>query len=169
MPFKSKKQRRWMWANEPEMAKKWSDEEKQAKRKEGKTLKITKSKLRQIIQEELGSLNEQPAGPAREFYSAKMGMLNQLMKNLGEAHTALDAVAELAQSLSAHEQSAAAEDGEFMKDILKLASDAANLRDNKIDPTMREIDGELDAVQAMVSMGSGPEDERRYQRRSIRK
>jgi len=159
MPFKSKKQRRWMWANEPEMAKKWSDEEKQAKRKEGKTLKITKSKLRQIIQEELGSLNEQPAGPAREFYSAKMGMLNQLMKNLGEAHTALDAVAELAQSLSAHEQSAAAEDEEFMEHMLELASDAANLRDNKIDPTMRDIKGELDAVQAMVSMGSGPEDE----------
>ena len=59
MPFKSEKQRRWMWANEPEMAKKWSDEEKQAKRKEGKTLKITKSKLRQIIQEELKLLNEQ--------------------------------------------------------------------------------------------------------------
>ena len=58
MPFKSKKQRRWMWANEPEMAKKWSDEEKQANRKEGRTLKITKSKLRQIIQEELSSLSE---------------------------------------------------------------------------------------------------------------
>jgi hypothetical protein len=24
MPFKSEKQRRWMWANEPEMAKEWS-------------------------------------------------------------------------------------------------------------------------------------------------
>jgi len=47
-----------MWANEPEMAKKWSVEEKEAKRKKGKTLKITKSKLRQIIQEELGSLFE---------------------------------------------------------------------------------------------------------------
>ena len=23
MPFKSEKQRKWMWANEPEMAKKW--------------------------------------------------------------------------------------------------------------------------------------------------
>ena len=159
MPFKSEKQRRWMWANEPEMAKKWSDEEKQAKRKEGKTLKITKSKLRQIIQEELGLLNEQPAGPAREFYSDKMGFLNQLMDNLDEAHTALDSVAELAQSLSAHEQSAAAEDEEFMEHMLELASDAANLRDNKIDPTMRDIKGELDAVQAMVSMGSGPEDE----------
>jgi hypothetical protein len=28
MPFKSEKQRKWMWANEPEMAKKWEDEEK---------------------------------------------------------------------------------------------------------------------------------------------
>lgn len=28
MPFKSEKQKRWMWANEPEMAQKWADEEK---------------------------------------------------------------------------------------------------------------------------------------------
>jgi hypothetical protein len=28
MPFKSEKQRRWMWANEPEMAAKWEEEEK---------------------------------------------------------------------------------------------------------------------------------------------
>jgi hypothetical protein len=27
MPFKSEKQRRWMYANEPEMAKRWSEEE----------------------------------------------------------------------------------------------------------------------------------------------
>lgn len=25
MPFKSEKQRKWMWANKPELAKKWSD------------------------------------------------------------------------------------------------------------------------------------------------
>ena len=30
MPFKSKKQRKWMYANEPKMAKRWSDEEKKA-------------------------------------------------------------------------------------------------------------------------------------------
>jgi|1_EtaG_2_1085319.scaffolds.fasta_scaffold32282_4 hypothetical protein len=30
MPFKSEKQRKWMWANEPEMAKKWEDEEDEA-------------------------------------------------------------------------------------------------------------------------------------------
>ena len=29
MPFKSEKQRRWMWANDPEMAQKWTDEEKE--------------------------------------------------------------------------------------------------------------------------------------------
>ncbi len=28
MPFKSEKQRKWMWANNPEMAQKWEDEEK---------------------------------------------------------------------------------------------------------------------------------------------
>jgi hypothetical protein len=27
MPFKSEKQRKWMWANDPEMAKKWEEEE----------------------------------------------------------------------------------------------------------------------------------------------
>ena len=30
MPFKSEKQRKWMWANEPEMAEKWEDEEDEA-------------------------------------------------------------------------------------------------------------------------------------------
>jgi hypothetical protein len=28
MPFKSEKQRRWMWAVKPQMAKKWSEEDK---------------------------------------------------------------------------------------------------------------------------------------------
>lgn len=32
MPFKSEKQRRWMWANEPEMAKRWSKEENNVKK-----------------------------------------------------------------------------------------------------------------------------------------
>ena len=29
MPFKSEKQRKWMWANDPEMAKKWEEEEEE--------------------------------------------------------------------------------------------------------------------------------------------
>lgn len=37
MPFKSEKQKRWMYANKPEMAKKWSAEEKKRK-----SLKIKK-------------------------------------------------------------------------------------------------------------------------------
>lgn len=36
MPFKSEKQRRWMWANKPELARKWAKEEKQKKRKKKK-------------------------------------------------------------------------------------------------------------------------------------
>lgn len=36
MPFKSEKQRRWMWANKPELARKWTKEEKQKKKKKKK-------------------------------------------------------------------------------------------------------------------------------------
>ena len=32
MPFKSKKQKKWMYANKPEMAKRWSKEEKKIDR-----------------------------------------------------------------------------------------------------------------------------------------
>lgn len=31
MPFKSEKQRRYLWANEPKVAKKWADEAKARK------------------------------------------------------------------------------------------------------------------------------------------
>ena len=37
MPFKSEKQRRWMWANDPEMARKWADKEKDKKAKDKKS------------------------------------------------------------------------------------------------------------------------------------
>ena len=33
MPFKSKKQKAWMYANKPAMAKKWSAEKKRKKKK----------------------------------------------------------------------------------------------------------------------------------------
>jgi|TARA_R100000687_G_scaffold66215_1_gene54925 hypothetical protein len=39
MPFKSKKQRKWMHANKPKMAKKWEKEEAKAKRKKPKRRK----------------------------------------------------------------------------------------------------------------------------------
>ncbi len=50
MPFKSEKQRKWMWANEPEMAEEWAEEED---KKEGKIMKVSKSQLRRIIREAL--------------------------------------------------------------------------------------------------------------------
>ena len=60
MPFKSEKQRRWMWANEPEMAEKWEDEEE---KNEGRRLKITKRQLRRIIRESTyGSYAKQSPG-----------------------------------------------------------------------------------------------------------
>ena len=46
MPFKSDKQRKWMYANEPEMAKKWEKEE------------AIKGKLRNLIKQEIKSINE---------------------------------------------------------------------------------------------------------------
>jgi len=91
MPFKSKKQRRWMWANEPKLASNWSDEEKKAKGKEGKTLKITKSKLRQIIQEELSSLSEQGLSSYRrteaESESENMALVKDVIMLGLEAYT----------------------------------------------------------------------------------
>jgi hypothetical protein len=44
MPFKSKKQRKWMHANKPKMAKKWEKEEAKAKRKRTKRLKPKRRK-----------------------------------------------------------------------------------------------------------------------------
>ena len=49
MPFKSKKQRRWMHANKPAMAKKWEQESTKGKtngRIQGKTGRIARSKAR---------------------------------------------------------------------------------------------------------------------------
>jgi len=46
MPFKSDKQRKWMYANEPEMAKKWEKEE------------AIKGKLRNLIKQEIKSVKE---------------------------------------------------------------------------------------------------------------
>ena len=41
MPFKSEKQRKWMWINNPKMAKKWSQEERKIKR-ENNVSKVNK-------------------------------------------------------------------------------------------------------------------------------
>jgi len=38
VPFKSEKQRRWMWANEPAMARRWEEEEKRGKYKKKKKI-----------------------------------------------------------------------------------------------------------------------------------
>ena len=49
MPFKSEKQRKWMWANEPEMAKKWEKEEKM--KRETKVRKLIRKMVREIMKE----------------------------------------------------------------------------------------------------------------------
>ena len=49
MPFKSEKQRKWMWANDPEMAKKWEKEEK--KMKETKVRQLIRKMVRETMAE----------------------------------------------------------------------------------------------------------------------
>ena len=50
MPFKSEKQRKWMHANEPEMAKEW--EKKKKMKKETKVRKLIRKMVREIMSED---------------------------------------------------------------------------------------------------------------------
>ena len=56
MPFKSEKQRRWMWANKPEMAKKWTKEHGStpvgsSKKKEASTYDVLTNKMKTLLDE----------------------------------------------------------------------------------------------------------------------
>ena len=62
MPFKSEKQRKWMWANNPEMAKKWEEEEESIRKEGRKIMKITKRQLKRIIKEEKRKLLREQTG-----------------------------------------------------------------------------------------------------------
>ena len=53
MPFKSEKQRKWMWANDPEMAEKWEKEEDE--KNEGNIMRITRRQLKRIIKEQISA------------------------------------------------------------------------------------------------------------------
>jgi hypothetical protein len=82
MPFKSEKQRRWMYANEPEMATRWEKEGKRIEEEEiinifwenekdnsskgqlgeKKVMKLTKSQLKRIVKEEKTALLRERMG-----------------------------------------------------------------------------------------------------------
>ena len=47
MPFKSDKQERWMWANKPKMAKKWSKKSKKVKEE------LDEEELEKVVREEI--------------------------------------------------------------------------------------------------------------------
>ena len=53
MPFKSEKQRKWMWANDPDMAKKWEKKEKKMKKEQR-----VKELIKKMVREELAKLKE---------------------------------------------------------------------------------------------------------------
>ena len=53
MPFKSEKQRKWMWANDPKMAAKWEKKEKKMKREQK-----VKELIKKMVREEMAGLDE---------------------------------------------------------------------------------------------------------------
>jgi len=72
MPFKSEKQRKWMWANDPEMAQEWEDEEKlEEEEVESIDLKMSKKDLVEYI-------NFKTKGGVKKF---KMGELVKEQRN----------------------------------------------------------------------------------------
>jgi hypothetical protein len=79
VPFKSDKQRKWMYANEPEMAKKWEKEE------------AIRGKLRNLIKQEVKSVNEMPnfdrgtSGLPRGFIDDYTKIVKKLSKGKGYA------------------------------------------------------------------------------------
>ena len=70
MPFKSEKQRKWMHANEPEMAKKWEKKEKKMKR--------VKELIKKMVREELAEMTE---GKLTESQQVAKTILQQLGGN----------------------------------------------------------------------------------------
>jgi len=77
VPFKSEKQRKWMWANNPEMAKKWEKEEKKMKREQR-----VKELIRKIVREELAERKKLRGGtgPLTPKQSKEVGSLSNYMK-----------------------------------------------------------------------------------------
>ena len=73
MPFKSDKQRKWMWANDPEMAKKWEKEEQ----KEAVQVDVNKVLKNPKIKQLLKRLGIRQA----QSYKAAMKILNYLANN----------------------------------------------------------------------------------------
>jgi len=63
MPFKSEKQRKWMHANDPEMAKKWEEEEKM--KKETKVRQLIKKMVRETMDEDFAG--SYPAHVRKKF------------------------------------------------------------------------------------------------------
>ena len=67
MPFKSEKQRKWMHANDPEMAKKWEKEKKM--KKETKVRSLIKKMVREIMKEGAGGM-----GPAKNVKQSTVSL-----------------------------------------------------------------------------------------------
>ena len=85
MPFKSEKQRKWMYANNPEMAKKWEKKDKKMKREQK-----VKNLIKRMVREELGKLNEFDAKMQKNHF---LNLIKQEIESLkGQIAYAKDAL-----------------------------------------------------------------------------
>mgnify|MGYP003657561184 CR=1 FL=1 len=66
MPFKSEKQRKWMYANDPEMAKKWEKDTPKGKKLPQKKLPQKKSKANEAKQTLVDMIREEIRAYRRE-------------------------------------------------------------------------------------------------------
>ena len=83
MPFKSEKQRRWMHANEPKMAKKWEKKEKKMKETKVKNL------ILKMVREEIDEMNEAGKAASAKLFKQKLCIFSfcvRILRREGEVN-----------------------------------------------------------------------------------
>jgi len=92
MPFASKKQRRWMHKNKPEMAKKWEKEEKIRSFKPKK--KLTKSQLWALknpdLSHPLAGITPKPTNEEADELMSNLPITNKKLKSMGKTRKELN-------------------------------------------------------------------------------
>ena len=90
MPFKSEKQRKWMWANNPEMAKKWEKEEKKMKR-ETKVRSLIRKMVREMMKEGFaGSLKKEDRKKFDKMRRKQSEVLGYKLAGTNDVKTEID-------------------------------------------------------------------------------
>ena len=89
MPFKSEKQRKWMWANDPEMAKKWEKEEKM--KQETKVRKLIRKMVREIMSEDFaGAYSKEKRAKFDKMRRKQSEVLGYTLTGTNDVKTEID-------------------------------------------------------------------------------